>query len=86
MSFSTFQNSQPPLIVRFGAMGDMVILTALIRALHDRLDTGIDIACGGWVRPLLDSQPGVAGSLRFTHASCPTYSILSNDHLSNGCA
>lgn len=48
-----------PLIVRFGAMGDMVILTVLIRALHRRFDTDIDIACGGGVRPLLEAQPGV---------------------------
>lgn len=48
-----------PLIVRFGAMGDMVILTVLIRALHRRFGTDIDIACGGGVRPLLEGQPGV---------------------------
>lgn len=48
-----------PLIVRFGAMGDMVILTVLIRALRHRFETDIDIACGGGVRPLLEGQPGV---------------------------
>jgi ADP-heptose:LPS heptosyltransferase len=49
-----------PLIVRFGAMGDMVILTAAIRALHQRFGSPIDVACSGrWVRPLLEGQPGV---------------------------
>ena len=37
----------------------MVILTALIRALHFRFASEIDIACGGWLQPLLDGQPGV---------------------------
>jgi heptosyltransferase-2/heptosyltransferase-3 len=37
----------------------MVILTALIRALRQRFDTQIDVACGGWLRPLLEGQPDV---------------------------
>lgn len=48
-----------PLVVRFGALGDTAILTALIRALHARFDAPVDVACGGWVQPLLESQPGV---------------------------
>jgi heptosyltransferase-2/heptosyltransferase-3 len=49
-----------PLIVRFGALGDMVILTVLIRHLHARLGQPVDIlASGGWARPLLQDQPGV---------------------------
>ncbi|MGC3982705.1 MAG: glycosyltransferase family 9 protein [Steroidobacteraceae bacterium] len=49
-----------PLVVRFGAMGDMVILTTLIRHLHARFGQPVDIlASGGWARPLLQDQPGV---------------------------
>jgi ADP-heptose:LPS heptosyltransferase len=49
-----------PLVVRFGAMGDMVILLTLIHALHLRFRTPVDIvATGAWTRPLLESQVGV---------------------------
>lgn len=49
-----------PLVVRFGALGDMVILTVLIRHLYARFGQPVDIlASGGWVRPLLQDQPGV---------------------------
>lgn len=49
-----------PLVVRFGALGDMVILTVLIRHLHARFGQPVDIlASGGWARPLLQGQPGV---------------------------
>ncbi len=49
-----------PLIVRFGALGDMVLLTVLIRHLHKRFGQPVDImASGGWARPLLQEQPGV---------------------------
>jgi ADP-heptose:LPS heptosyltransferase len=52
--------SPRPLVVRFGALGDMVILTVLIRHLHARFGQPVDIlASGGWVRPLLQDQPGV---------------------------
>ncbi|HTE42178.1 MAG TPA: glycosyltransferase family 9 protein [Steroidobacteraceae bacterium] len=49
-----------PLVVRFGALGDMVILTVLIRHLHERFGEPVDIlSSGGWTRPLLESQPGI---------------------------
>lgn len=49
-----------PLVVRYGALGDMVILTVLIRHLHARFGQPVDIlASGSWTRPLLASQPGV---------------------------
>src|ERR1700712_4574281 len=52
--------NQRPLVVRFGALGDMVILTVLIRHLHARFGQPVDIvASGGWARPLLQDQPGV---------------------------
>jgi heptosyltransferase-2/heptosyltransferase-3 len=49
-----------PLVVRFGALGDTVILTVLIRHLYERFGEPVDIlSSGGWTRPLLESQPGI---------------------------
>jgi Glycosyltransferase family 9 (heptosyltransferase) len=49
-----------PLVVRCGAFGDMVLLTALIRPLFARFGTPIDILTSGpWSIPLLSGQPGV---------------------------
>ena len=49
-----------PLVVRFGALGDMVILTVAIRHLHERFGQPVDIiASGDWSGPLLLGQPGV---------------------------
>jgi ADP-heptose:LPS heptosyltransferase len=49
-----------PLAVRFGAFGDMVLLTALIRVLHAEFRCPVDIVTSGpWSEPLLRGQPGV---------------------------
>jgi ADP-heptose:LPS heptosyltransferase len=49
-----------PLVVRCGAFGDMVLLTALIRPLHARFGQPVDIVTSGaWSAPLLEGQPGV---------------------------
>jgi len=49
-----------PLVVRFGAMGDLVIVLTLIEALHRRFGTPVDVvASGAWAKPLLEGQPGV---------------------------
>ena len=51
---------QRVLIVRFGALGDMVLLTPMIRRLHQRFGVPVDIvSSGSWTRPLLEDQPGV---------------------------
>lgn len=53
-----------PLVVRFGALGDMVILTVAIRHLHERLGQPVDIiAAADWTQELLGGQPGV-GEIR----------------------
>lgn len=50
----------PPLLVRHGALGDMVLLTVAIRHLHARLGQAVDVlGSGPWTRPLLEGQPGV---------------------------
>jgi ADP-heptose:LPS heptosyltransferase len=52
--------SPRPLVVRCGAFGDMVLLTALIRPLHARFHEPVDIVTSGpWSAPLLEGQPGV---------------------------
>jgi ADP-heptose:LPS heptosyltransferase len=49
-----------PLVVRCGAFGDMVLLTALIRPLAQRFSSPVDIVTSGpWREPLLRGQPGV---------------------------
>ncbi|HEX9207025.1 MAG TPA: glycosyltransferase family 9 protein [Steroidobacteraceae bacterium] len=49
-----------PLVVRCGAMGDMVLVLSLVEALHRRFGTRVDvISSGGWTRPLLERQPAV---------------------------
>ena len=60
MSASVAQQLPRPLVVRFGAMGDTVILLALIHALHVRFNTLVDVVTtGSWAQPLLQSQPAV---------------------------
>lgn len=49
-----------PLAVRCGAFGDMVLFTAMIRALHARFKCPVDVLTSGpWSEPLLRGQPGV---------------------------
>ncbi len=53
-------NVERPLAVRFGAFGDMVLLTALIRILYAEFGLPVDILTSGpWSEPLLRGQPGV---------------------------
>jgi ADP-heptose:LPS heptosyltransferase len=54
------QYCERPLAVRCGALGDMVLLTALIRVLHAEFGAPVDILTSGpWSAPLLRGQPGV---------------------------
>ena len=49
---------QPPLVMRFGAFGDMVLLTILLRHLYERFGKPVDVISSGvWTRPLLEGQP-----------------------------
>jgi heptosyltransferase III len=50
----------PPLVIRFGAMGDMVVLTALLRTLHARFGSRVDLVLTERrLRPLLGAQPWI---------------------------
>jgi heptosyltransferase-2/heptosyltransferase-3 len=49
-----------PLVVRFGALGDSIILLGLIEALRRRFGTPVDIvSSGAWTQPLFSGQPAV---------------------------
>ncbi|MCB1636554.1 MAG: glycosyltransferase family 9 protein, partial [Xanthomonadales bacterium] len=49
-----------PLLVRCGAMGDMVLLQPLLARLAQRYGSPVDLlSSGGWTRPLLQGQPQV---------------------------
>jgi hypothetical protein len=61
-----------PLVVRFGAVGDTVILTVLIRALHARFGEPVDVVGSGrhtW--EILDGQPGVGDVLYLNSRRIP---------------
>jgi ADP-heptose:LPS heptosyltransferase len=66
-----------PLVVRCGAFGDMVLLTALIRPLHARFRCPIDILTSGpWSEPLLRGQPGVGEILTVRSRKTPYWLSL----------
>ncbi len=50
----------PPLVIRFGAFGDMVLLTPLLRVLHLRYGQPcIVLGSGNWLEPLFVGHPDV---------------------------
>jgi ADP-heptose:LPS heptosyltransferase len=66
-----------PLVVRCGAFGDMVLLTALIRPLHARFRCPVDILTSGpWSEPLLRGQPGVGEILTVRSRKMPRWLSL----------
>src|SRR5580693_8720807 len=66
-----------PLIVRCGAFGDMVLLTALIRPLYARFGRPVDILTSGpWSEPLLRGQPGVGEILTVRSRKTPYWLSL----------
>lgn len=53
-------DSTRPLVVRMGALGDMVMLTPLLKALYERTGLAADlVACGEWNRTLFANSPWV---------------------------
>lgn len=61
-----------PLLVRFGAMGDMVMMTTLAAALSARYGAPVDIlSSGSWTVPLLAGQPGVGDIYLLKSRSLP---------------
>jgi len=61
-----------PLIVRCGAFGDMVLITAMVRELSARFRSPVDILTSGpWSEPLLRGQPGVGEILTVRSRKTP---------------
>ena len=73
---------QHPLVMRCGAFGDMVLLTALLRQLHLRFGTQTDlIASGPWTVPLLEGQPGVGEIFILRSRKSPHWASRSQQRL-----
>jgi heptosyltransferase-2/heptosyltransferase-3 len=73
---------QRPLVMRCGAFGDMVLLTALLRQLHLRFGTPADlIASGPWTVPLLEGQPGVGEIFILRSRKSPYWASRSQQRL-----
>ena len=61
-----------PLVVRCGAFGDVVVLTTLIRLLHARYGSPVDvIGAGAWTEALLADDPAVAQVHLITSRNTP---------------
>jgi heptosyltransferase-2/heptosyltransferase-3 len=71
-----------PLVMRCGAFGDMVLLTALLRQLYLRFGTAADlITSGSWSVPLLAGQPGVGEILLLRSRKSPYWTSRSQQRL-----
>lgn len=64
--------NRPPLVIRFGALGDMVLLTPLLHLLHRRFGQPCRVVgSGGWLEPLFANHPDVSGTLRLASRKRP---------------
>ena len=64
--------SAPPLVVRCGAFGDMVMVTTLIRLLAARYESKVDVvSSGGWTPPLLETAPELGHLQMLTSRKTP---------------
>ena len=62
----------PPLVVRCGAFGDVVVLTPLIHLLAARYQARVDVVgAGPWTRPLLTDDPAVGRVELITSRNTP---------------
>lgn len=64
--------SARPLVIRCGALGDVVMLTTIIRLLHARHGTPIDVVgAGDWTPPLLEREPALGHLQMLTSRNTP---------------
>lgn len=64
--------SSAPLVIRFGAFGDMVLLTPLLRLLHRRFGQPVRVlGSGGWLEPLYAGHPDVCATLSLASRKRP---------------
>jgi heptosyltransferase-2/heptosyltransferase-3 len=76
------QLSPRPLALRCGALGDMVLLTALIRVLYAEFRVPVDIiTSGSWSEPLLRGQPGVGEIYRVRSRKTPYWLSLDQQRI-----
>lgn len=67
--------SAPPLVVRCGAFGDMVMVTTMLRLLHARYGVPVDlVASGDWTPPLLSGEPAL-GHLQMLSSRTTPYPL-----------
>jgi len=64
--------SAPPLVVRCGAFGDIVMVTTMIRLLAARYGSKVDvIGSGSWTPPLLTNEPALGHLQMLTSRKTP---------------
>jgi ADP-heptose:LPS heptosyltransferase len=69
--------TERPLVVRCGAFGDMVLITALVMDLSKRFGTPVDLVTSGpWSEPLLRGQPGVGDIMSVRSRKTPYWLSL----------
>jgi heptosyltransferase-2/heptosyltransferase-3 len=72
----------PPLVIRFGAFGDMVLLTPLLRMLHGRYGQRCRVlGSGGWLEPLFTGHPDVATTIALASRKRPYWFDASQQRL-----
>ena len=75
-------SSAAPLVIRFGAFGDMVLLTPLRRVLHLRYGQPCSVlGSGGWLAPLFAGHPDVHETLELASRKRPYWLDASQRHL-----
>lgn len=73
---------RPPLVMRCGAFGDMVLLTVLLEQLQARFRQRVDvIASGPWSEPLLDGHPALGRMFILRSRRTPYWLSLSQQRL-----
>ena len=71
-----------PLVIRFGAFGDMVLLTPLLRLLHRRYGQACRVlGSGGWLEPLFAGHPDVHATLALASRKRPYWLDATQRHL-----
>lgn len=66
------ENIAAPLVIRFGAFGDMVLLTPLLHLLHRRYGEACRVlGSGGWLEPLFAGHPDVRATLKLASRKRP---------------
>ncbi|TAN05829.1 MAG: lipopolysaccharide heptosyltransferase family protein [Rhodanobacteraceae bacterium] len=71
-----------PLVIRFGAFGDMVLLTPLLRLLHRRYGQACRVlGSGGWLDPLYAGHPDVRATLKLSSRKRPYWLDATQRHL-----